>query len=123
MCASSSVDECYRTPRSSTKPIDWALCMFCQKSGATKLSAVTTFKMSQKILDASKYNQILSVQLSSVHDLIASEGKCYKAFMRRTSIASDSISTVYLMQWLLEELKTSAEPGHILELSEVCTVN
>ena len=59
-----------------------------------------------------------------MHDLIASEGKyhctCYKAFMRGTSIASDIISTVGLaMQWLLEELKTSAEQGHILELSEV----
>ena len=67
MCASSSVDECsrYHTLCDSTQPIHWALCMFCQKSGATKLSAVTTFKMSQKILNASKYHQILSIQLSS----------------------------------------------------------
>ena len=114
----------YRTLRSSTQPIDWALCMFCQKSGSMKLSAVTTFKMSQQILNASKYDQILSVRLSSVHDLIASEGKyhctCYKAFMRRTSKTSDSISTVDLaMQWLVEELKMSAQQGHILELTEV----
>lgn len=124
-CASTSADGGSRHAlRSSTEPIDWALCMFCQKSGTTKLSAVTTFKMSKQILDASKYDQILSVQLSSVCDLIASEGKyhctCYKAFMRRTSKTSDSISTVDLaMQWLVEELKTSAKQGYILELSEV----
>ena len=98
--------------------------MFCQKSGNTKLLAVTTFKMSQQILHASKYDQILSVRLSSVHDLIASEGKyhctCYKAFMRRTSKTSGSINMCDLaMQWLIEELKNSAEQGHILELSEV----
>ena len=99
--------------------------MFCQKSGNTKLSAVTTFKMSQHILDASKYDQIVvSVWLSSIHDLIASEGKyhctCYKAFMKRTSKTSDSINMCDLaMQWLIEELKKSAEQGHIFELSEV----
>ena len=59
-----------------------------------------------------------------MYDLIASEGKyhctCYKAFMRRTSKTSDSISMVDVaMQWLVEELKTSAKQGHILELSEV----
>ena len=42
-CASTSSDgdsRC-RTLRSSTQPIDWTLCMFCQKAGTTKLSAVT----------------------------------------------------------------------------------
>ncbi len=40
--------------------------------------------------------------------------------MGRTSKTSDSISIVDLaMQWLVEELKTSAKQGHILELSEV----
>ena len=125
MSASTSDNEgSRRTLRSSTEPIDWTLCMFCQKSDITKLSAVTTLKMSKRIIDASKYDQILSVRLSSVNDLIATEGKyhcsCYKAFMRRASKASVSISTVDLaMQWLVEELKTSAKQGHILELSEV----
>ena len=125
MSASTSDNEgSRRTLRSSTEPIDWTLCMFCQKSDITKLSAVTTLKMSKRIINASKYDQILSVRLSSVNDLIATEGKyhcsCYKAFMRRASKASDSISTVDLaMQWLVEELKTSAKQGHILELSEV----
>jgi len=69
-------------------------------------------------------NKILSVRLSSVHDLIASEGKyhctCYKAFIRKTSKTSDSISMIDLaMQWLVEELETSATQGHIIELSEV----
>ncbi len=110
--------------RSSMQPIDWSLCMFCQNPSQTKLSAVTTFKMSQQILDASKYDQLLSVRLSSIHDLIASEGKyhctCHKAFMRKTSKTAGSITKSDLaIQWLLEEMKNSANQGHILELSEV----
>ena len=98
--------------------------MFCQMTSRTKLSAVTTLKMSQQILDESKYDQVLSVRLSSVHDLIASEGKyhctCYKAFMRKTSKTAGSITKCDLaIQWLIEELKNSADQGHILELSEV----
>ena len=48
--------------------------MFCQKPSRSKVSAVTTFKMRQQILDASKYDQVLGALLSS-DDLIASEGK------------------------------------------------
>ena len=69
--------------------------------------------MSQQILHASRY--------SVYNDLIAFEGKyhrtCYEAFMRRTSKTSDtdSINMCDLaMQWLIEELKNSAEQGHIL---------
>jgi len=57
--------------RSSMQPFDWSLCMFCQIPSQTNLLAVTTFKMNQQILDKYKYDQVLSVQLSSVHVLIA----------------------------------------------------
>ena len=126
VCNTSTEDQnaSSRNLRSSMQPIDWNLCMFCQMTSRTKLSAVTTLKMSQQILDASKYDQVLSVQLSSVHDLIASEGKyhctCYKAFIRKTSKTAGSITKCDLaIQWLIEELKNSADQGHILELSEV----
>lgn len=85
-CSSVNQDQ-GRNLRSSTPPINWDLCMFCQKTGHTKLSSVTTFKMSKQILDASKYDHMLSVQLSGIHDLIASEGKyhctCYKAWWEK----------------------------------------
>ena len=63
--------------------------------------------------------------MSGVNDLIAAEGKyhpnCYKKFQRSASrsvdIAKDDSGAVLL--WLVDELKTSAEQGHILELKEV----
>ena len=57
-----------------------------------------------------------------MNDLIAAEGKyhpnCYKKFQRSASrsvdIAKDDSGAVLL--WLVDELKTSAEQGHIWSL-------
>ena len=83
---------------------------------------MTTFEMSQQIL---KCDHDLSLRVAGVNDLIAAEGKyqpnCYKKFQRSGSrsvdIAKDDSGAVLL--WLVDELKTSAEQGHILELKEV----
>ena len=54
--------------RSSVQPMDWETCIFCQNdSDKTKLSSVTTFKMSQHILEASKYDQHVSIRLPGVN--------------------------------------------------------
>ncbi|CAH3174764.1 unnamed protein product [Porites lobata] len=81
--------------------------------------------MSQQILKGAKCDRDLSLRVSGVNDLIAAEGKyhpnCYKKFQRSASrsvdIAKDDSGAVLL--WLVDELKTSAEQGHILELKEV----
>ena len=75
--------------RSRTLRTDWQLCMFCQDGETPEkqtLCSVTTFKMSQQILEGAKYERDLSLCLSGVNELIAAEGKyhpnCYKKFMR-----------------------------------------
>lgn len=99
--------------------------MFCQDATKkTTLSSVTTFKMSQQILQASKYDQILCVRLSSINDLIASEGKyhgaCYMQFIRCTTKSKEkSKKTDIAMQWLINELMLAGGKGHVLEFSEV----
>jgi len=49
--------------------------------------------MSDQILEASKYDQTVSVHLAGVNDLIASEGKyhvhCFVKFDRQTSKTKD----------------------------------
>lgn len=72
--------------------------MFCQDSSTkTKLSYVTTLKMSQQILEASHYNQLSSIRLSGVNDLTGSEGKyhanCYRHFLRNTSKRKKTLHT------------------------------
>ena len=115
-----------RSSRSSTgEAFKWEACIFCQNTDAKdKLSSVTTFKMSDQILEASKYDQRLSVHLAGVSDLIASEGKyhvsCFVKFTRQSSKAKEQCTKVDLaMQWLVQELKKAAQRSHVLELSEV----
>ena len=81
--------------------------------------------MSQQILEGAKCDHDLSLRAAGVNDLIAAEGKyhpnCYKKFLRNVSrsrdIAKDESGAV--LSWLIDELKKSAEQGHILELKEV----
>ena len=101
--------------RSRTLPTDWELCMFCQDGETPEkqtLCSVTTFKMSQQILEGAKCEHDLSLRLAGVNELIAAEGKyhpkCYKKFMRNVSrssnVAKDESGTVLL--WLIDELKS-----------------
>ena len=87
--------------------------MFCQVVGAKqKLSAVTTFHVSQEILELGKYEQHLRIRLASVNDLIAAEGNyhanCYKQCLRNTAKTKDEIKTSELsIFWLTKELIVS----------------
>ena len=68
---------------------------------------------------------IFPLSVAGVNDLIAAAGKChpncYKKFLRNVSrsrnIAKDESGAV--LSWLIDDLKKSAEQGHILELKEV----
>ena len=111
--------------RSSSMAINWKACMFCRDiNSKLRLSSVTTLKMSNRILEASKYDQYLSVHLAGVSDLIAAEGKyhnpCYMQFLRKTSKSKESSENTDLaMEWLLDELKVSATRANVHQLSEV----
>ena len=62
--------------RSKSLSTDWKLCMFCQHEETPKkqtLCSVTTFKMSQQILEGAKCDHDLSLQVAGVSDLIAAE--------------------------------------------------
>lgn len=100
-------------------------CMFCQDT-TTKgsLSSVTTFKMSDQILEASKYDQVACVHFAGVSDLIAAEGKyhtsCYMKFRRNASKTKESSAqTDVAMEWLIMEIKEAAAKAHVIQLSEV----
>ena len=101
--------------------------MCCQiEDSKEKLIYVTTFKKSQEILEAAKYDHNLCIRMAGVSDLIASEGKyhlkCYIKLQRKTkmiSLDSSTIETDMAMIWLVEELKNSSEHGHVSELAEV----
>jgi len=111
-----------------TSLTDWELSMFCQDretSRKQKLCSVKTFKMSQQILEGTKCDHDLSLRVAGANDLTAAEGKyhpnCFKKFLRNVSqlrdIAKDEGGA--MLSWLIDELKQSAEQGHILELKEV----
>ena len=112
--------------RSRTATCDWKLCLFCQKEERKKetLCSVTTFRVSQQIIEEAKFDHNLSVRVAGVSDLMAAEGKyhpnCYKKFLRDVSRSRGERSdkTVTLV-WLINDLKRAAAKGHILELNEV----
>ena len=111
--------------RSSSMAINWKSCMFCQDiDSKLKISSVTTLKVSDRILEASKYDQFLSIQLAGVSDLIAAEGKyhnpCYMQFLRKTSKTRESSENTDLaMEWLIDELTVAATKANVLQLSDV----
>lgn len=76
--------------RSSTSPVDWSKCMFCQTDESKlTLNNVQTLQTSNKILGiaASGIDEEISCKLGGVHDLVAAEGKyhlkCYASFLRK----------------------------------------
>ena len=95
--------------------------MFCQNvSDMSKMSSVTTLKMSQHILDSSQFDQLANIRFSGVIDLIASEGKyhgtCYKQFIRDTSKRKENSKTTDVaMLWLTDELRCAADQCLVLE--------
>ena len=105
--------------------MNWEACMFCQNADdMSKMSSVTTQKMSQHILDSSRFDQLANIHLSGVIDLIASEGKyhgtCYEQFIRDTSKRKENSKTTdVVMLWLTDELRCAADQGLVLELAEV----
>ena len=81
--------------------------------------------MSQQILEGAKCDHDLSLRVAGVNDLIAAEGKyhpnCYKKILRNVSRSRDIAKNEggAVLSWLIDELKKSAEQGHIFELKEV----
>ena len=113
--------------RSTVNPTNWNACFFCHDNECkTKLSSVSTFKMSEQIITNAQYDYKLSVQISGIRDLIAQEAKyhapCYMKFMRKTNkVKGESDQPDFAMISLCDELQHVAGNGHSLQLIEIWT--
>ena len=67
--------------RSKTHQINWKLCIFCQQEMKESLHLVQELRVGKRILEASKYDQVLSVRLVCVNDLTAADGAYHRSCM------------------------------------------
>ena len=111
--------------RKNMKPVNWNLCIFCQSAiSRARLISVMTSQMSDKIIHASSLDYKMGVRLAGVIDLIAAEAKyhltCMSAFMRSTTKTKQESDTEDLaLIWLCQELRQSADKGHVILLDDV----
>ena len=82
-----STSSSFHGTRKQGHAVNWEHCIFCQQPEMKDIHSVMTMKMSQKVLDLSKEDSVMSVRMANVVDLIAAEGKyhtkCYVEFERR----------------------------------------
>ena len=82
-----STSSSFHGTRKQGHAVNWEHCIFCQQPKMKDIHSVMTMKMSQKVLDLSKEDSVMSVRMANVVDLIAAEGKyhtkCYVEFERR----------------------------------------
>jgi hypothetical protein len=82
------------------KPVDWNLCILCQTSNKDKLFNISTFSISNKILQDSKLENTMRLRLAGVNDLRAAEGKyhskCLNAFKYDTQKTKKECETIDL---------------------------
>ena len=108
--------------RSETPHLDWKQCLFCQQDKRYSL-LIQELPVSSRILDASKYDQVLIVRLACVSDLTAADGAYYhRSFMVKFERHSKHIATIspqtsdVSFAWLCQELKQSVKQTDILDL-------
>ena len=117
-CASS-----IKNLRSATTPLNPDLCLFCQNPSDSRLVSIQTLHVSNRILEAARYDQNLSSRVG-FQDLVATEGKyhtvCHQRFKRKAKRNKEETSKCDLaMVWLCDELTLAADHGDVLELQEV----
>ena len=100
----------------SEKPhTDWKQCIFCQQDKRESLHLIHELPVSSRILDASKYDQVLSVRLSCVNDLTDADGAYHRSCMVKLERQTKHIATMspqtsdIAFAWLCQELRQSAE--------------
>ena len=93
--------------------IDWKQCIFCRQDKRESL-LIQELPVSSRILDASKYDQILSVRLACVSDLTAADGAYHRSCMVRFERQKTYCHNVTpdlgrSFAWLCQELKQSVK--------------
>ena len=115
--------------RSSTQPIDWAKCMFCQTDSKKEaLNQVLTFQTSQKLLEQALLDKEMSCRFAGISDSIAAEGKyhlkCYSRFQRKMQAAKndeEGDASVRCFEEVMRLLDKQLSEGHIYSLKAVWT--
>ena len=111
--------------RSSSAPINWNLCLFCQENKwKKKLNIVSSPDTSKKMLESARLHPVMGVRLACISDLEATKSKyhisCYTKFFRETLHNKDTVKDPdTTMALLCKELENSASHGDVLELNEV----
>ena len=80
--------------RSEMPHIDWKPCIFCQQDKRESLHLIQELPVSSRILDASKYDQVLSVRLACVNDLTAADGAHHRSCMVKFERQTKHIATM-----------------------------
>lgn len=108
---------------SKIAPIEWKQCIFCQQDQKEKVYLIQEMKVSNRILQAAKYDSFLRVRLVCVNDLIAAEGRyhltCKNRFERRAKHMESLPSRDMQLEWICQELEQSAKQADILDLVHV----
>ena len=93
----------------SVKPVDWNLCIFCQTFNKDKLFNISTFSVSNKILQDSKLENNMSLRLAGVNDLIVQKGNIITNASMRTQKTKKECETIDLaIIFLVQELGYAA---------------
>lgn len=112
-------------PKRGMQVVNWSICVFCQTEKTNKtLFSVSTFNVSDEIIENSKYDNTMRIRLAGISDLIAAEGKyhkdCLQLFKRNTSrISTKCKQDDIAMVFLCSEVRHYAKNEKILRVSEV----
>ena len=112
-----------RSSRTTSVPMDWSLCIFCQCTKAREqLVSISSFNVSNSILESSHLDYIMRVRLAGVNDLIATEGKyhkkCLLSYKYQTSKnIQKSQKTDLAMVFLSAELRHASEHNQVIKIS------
>lgn len=126
--SSANYSQCVeRSSRSTSNPVFWTKCMFCQMDKKEKLHNVETLSTSTKILKLGLKDHTMRVRLAGVTDLVADGGKyhlkCYRKFVRdnETSGGEDECVTpaTACFQNVVDELRVGLARGGVYKLSSV----
>ena len=91
--------------RSKTAPMNWKICLFCQKHSKQNLTSVQYIPTTKDIVAASQFDPVMRVCVANEHDPIAADAKYhlvyYSKFMRETKKTKEqSKDTNVAMVWL-----------------------
>ena len=121
--------------RTGGAKVNWDLCIFCQgRQGCKKRSKkpktahdVSSVQFSQKIIHLAAKDDIMSLRLANINDLVAANAKyhrqCWVTFERKLKVSSDNNLTKQnqnvCMKKLCEDLLDGLARGFVYDMTNV----